>query len=555
MDNYINVMTTEFQDKKCLKNRYYNTPPLILSIIELDKLGYTFTINNFNNFISCATYNKKASYISNYQHYPQCKIAQIAAIKIMFNLFTPNPKQFKLLLDCYGEYNNNFKWVNTLIKKNYQFTDAQKDSLKLKNFKMQKLLLNNEKLSMDEIKFIILKPYNNSLLNYITKLLDKVNYDNNFINWLIDNSHHNIIILKLFVEYFKANNLVIFNEDSYKFIFKFCNTNLVYYCIESGYDIINNPNKNEIMLMCASNNYLYELIFYFHKKFNYEITTEIMNMMIKKQTIIAFSISANYPHSHGIVEKLLSFGYSNDEVISINMYDFMKKINIIPNLETFEIGIRMGDEKIFNDCLNYLKIIPTEDHLNLALSTTRVNINIINTILCYKIIPSKEIFQNMYFGTSNTQIIELLINSGYNLDFDDVKLLIKKKIAISNLERFKIKYDEELYFWCYVYNSTIYDDKFDIDKSILDLRNKCKNGINIDYKQYLKDNNLKLDRYCLDYLICYNYNAYNLVMDEYKLDQTRGCYYWMNLTSNLKNGFDKYIGVVGIDKEYMMENI
>jgi hypothetical protein len=156
-------------------------------------------------------------------------------------------------------------------------------------------------------------------------------------------------------------------------------------------------------------------------------------------------------------------------------------------------------------------MIPDKECLDESILSA--NLELIFKIICYKINPDKDTFNKMcnkdIFGDVGTktrnEITELLIKNGLQVTYQEIESLIKYKSYLDNLERFGIPYDEKLYFTCFKYNyfPKSYDDKWQIDKNVLKLRKMCEirscGQTKVEQiRKFMKGNNLKLDRYCVD---------------------------------------------------------
>lgn len=82
-----------------------------------------------------------------------------------------------------------------------------------------------------------------------------------------------------------------------------------------------------------------------------------------------------------------------------------------------------------------------------------------------------------------------------------VEKSIKYNDPIIDLHRFNIPYDNKLYHCCHKYNlfPENYVENFNIDDKIITLRNMFKAQKKWeDIVKYIKENNLKVDRYCFE---------------------------------------------------------
>jgi hypothetical protein len=192
--------------------------------------------------------------------------------------------------------------------------------------------------------------------------------------------------------------------------------------------------------------------------------------------------------------------------ININILDLYEYYNIEFDISTFYIICKLGNLEILNNYIFKYNIIP--DKICLDNSLKSLNVGVISKILSYKIIPDiislKILLSNQKKLINQSKIIELLINFGLSIDLVNLELIISYKSYLDNLEKFNIKYDEELYFICFKYRffPESYQEKFkgNIDNNILILRNMClTKQMRVDkILLFLENKNIKFDRYCLD---------------------------------------------------------
>jgi hypothetical protein len=118
------------------------------------------------------------------------------------------------------------------------------------------------------------------------------------------------------------------------------------------------------------------------------------------------------------------------------------------------------------------------------------------------------------------KIIELLVKYGMVMNLKYVSLLLSAGEVLVNLERFGIKYDEDLYFECYVneFYPQEYMNKFTIDRNVLIMRKYMH--CNVPMKKcikFIKKYNLKLDGYTLEFAILNKNKLGMKLLDEYNI--------------------------------------
>jgi hypothetical protein len=463
----------------------------------------------------------------------------------------------------------NIDWIHVLMKKGHSFDLREKNMIHhCLGYDIDDYIPNYDDVTIDYLKLLTkysLVHYNCLLLTKIVKK-DKFVLPDNFVDYLMQlllayriwPSHYDKRYEKTFDPFFLELGMK-FTTESHKYIVKLRSRELLDYCIQKGFapnqDFANEASK------CIT---FHMTLLEFHKSFNIQITTEMMNSILEIRHIID-----NYAHT--ITRDLRKFKYPEEIVkeVAMTKYDGCKHIDVYtlctligtkPNEKTFEISINLTLKNAFDDCIKILEIKPNKEHLQSILSKNIVDIDMLNTILCYKILPDKQDFEiyakNCVHKNNSTETVELLIKHGLQLNFDDIKLALQYKIVIKNLERFNIPYDEKLYYWCYVYNIFPYDNDMNIDEHTLKLRKMCRNSIVSEESliEYMKDSKIMPDRYCFDHACYYNYQLSRFFVDE-KIT-TLGMFYWsgkrMSGSISLpENAFANFIHDHDITQEYM----
>lgn len=576
------MSTQQYLDElnECFKKKtsFYNemswrqmNPSPSESIINLHKLGYDFTQKEFDNFITNATHQKGRGYIATYPYNNDKRIRRTQVIDIMFSKFTPSEKQFKMLFACAGTGAND--WINVMIKRNYIFNDKQKKELINIGYDTTKLYVNKTNLLLDEIKIVIQSTLNahSNCADLITIINNNiVEYPPDFINWVLDqlpcqnvgpiNIKHHKDVLDIFL---KQLNLK-FNENSLTYVYKFNSCEFVYYCVENG--LI--PN-NESMTICAKTPKFIELLFYFHIKFGLKITTEIMNDVIQKKYNYINHEYVAYNHYYSTSDDLKvkimleTFGYDTNIINEakttqgISIYKLFRLLNVIPNEETFLFGCKQQLKYVVDDCTKIFKMYPTSEHLQSILSNGHnVNMELLNDILCYKILPTKGEFNILLNSSGNSDAIELLIKYGLVLDIIDIKNSLYRKIIIKDLDRFNIPYDETLYYYCYLHNTFPYDNEMQIDANIFELRKMCRNKLTTveKFAEYINKTNITPDKYCFDHACANNYAIMEYMLKQ-NFNPTPIMHYWLGCSKNifygLSNQHEQFIKFHNMDMNYM----
>jgi hypothetical protein len=588
------------------------------AIVELDKLGYEFTQKDFDKFTTCASHNKSNSYIvtkgsKHYYHKDDDDAGnpydyQQKAIKIMFTKFTPSDKQFNLLMSCYNvkqgyRINQSSKyWIDILVGKNHVFTIEQKQQLIKIDYDIGNIYNDDNNLTIDEIKTITESVFNNKtqsskLLQIVKK--NKLQYPEDFIDWLLEHykqnysyrSDYNNEFTTIFDIFLKQKKIKLNEKIIDTITDKQYHITLIIYFLDNGLK----PNE-KLIDYCATNANCKTLILRLHKTHNIEITTQLMNKMLDGEDFINYQEllrNIGYPNNTFAMceyteeeemdeesdesgeaakpyKKPCKKAYKkpskkktkvkDEEKPCRNFSDFMIKYNIKPDEETFKIACSRHNENLFDHCTEKYKMIPNKEHLRLSLDTADDGLGIINKILCYKIIPEKEHLESicLSYNYRKYDIIELFIKFGYVLDMDDLNMLLRYDIIINNLERFNIKYDEKLYYLCHINDTWYPSEKFEFaDKRTLDLRLLCMNSVTTieNYEEYVKENNIEPDGYCLEHACRYNKKLALHLINTLNYIPTLSVFYWLNPKSEAKEIYHKMIKIHKIDDEYLSKKL
>lgn len=512
MSTLIKQLDKLLKIKSKLYNEFREYPDnctLIYILIELVNGNYEFTKKQFDTFIDQGCYENYGSSSFFTSQLDEHKLI----IKYMLSKFDITEEQLSKIFSCRGKLKNNYCF-DILFEKQHDFTTN--DFLKLHgicytinlndNYKTihnnvifsacMYLLTNNGSNNFDTCINLLKQntnPFNIEHFDIVLNCLSNrtcresqniyVLLDALFLNYNHENCLFKLIASKQFQIRADIINYIIYRfgyDDTF---------------IEYIFDRILNHNAE----------FIFTLI---HKGFN--ITVDFLNKLLAKSNVSCLTLQKSdqeYP-------EILCGKYKlTDNLIKIPIIDLFTLYNLIPDIDT--LNIVCTKHEIFVDILlTTYKIMPEKETLDICIST--LNYALINKIINYKLTPDAKTLRNLnkvnYYETNYTvdKIIELLINHGLNITFNEVEYLLSIQFTLENLERFDIKYDENLYFICYLNN--IYPDeylkKFIIDKNILDMHALCKSK-KLTYDKlihYLKTNNMKLDRYAFDNIL-YHYPA------------------------------------------------
>ncbi len=534
MANNVQRLNTLLNKKNCLYNEFVsgNDGELINILIELVNSNYIFTSVQVNKFIGQACtppYNKPFIISTIPEH--------IMIIKYIFmNFNICNEKIKKICAHRYLQANRTFNCIDYLFEKKHNFTmecfeylyRTEYDFLKIDNYDV----CNNNIIFMAFISVINIK--NNKIFNKLLKIITKSNTFN--IEYLE--------IIRMGLLYRR------YNRDPSKFDKK----NLIL-LLDAIFTKSNNPNHKDEIIQFAINNKIGRdsnttiLLDYIIDKFDYskvfaeyildaitsfmpeyifklsekghKITIDEINKIYDDNVSFKIINTSNYKHilptKRG--EALQKYGQ-----IVINTIDLFEIFKIKPNLTTLNIAHKRGISSDITFLTDIHNIIPEKSTLDICIG--RLDYDLISSVLKYKLTPDDDTFYNLGkkdYRNSNDKfekIIELLIMHGLVIGAKHINYLISNNIYLAELGRFGVAYDEELYFMCYLNNyfPAEYLTKFTINPILIKMYDLCKSK-NLKYDKlitFLKSNDIKLDRYALDYLINSNINVGVEIMDTYK---------------------------------------
>ncbi len=259
---------------------------------------------------------------------------------------------------------------------------------------------------------------------------------------------------------------------------------------------------------------------------NYNIITNDINKILNSARVIYIPITnINNYESINLPSTYLSQFAEDTTDIYIPVTELFERFNLSPTLETLNIACQNDYTQPVDILLNKYNIIPEKSTLDISINTG--NLQLIQTILNYKIIPDSDTLKNVNLYPSKTcpfnEILELLIKYGLMITLDDMEIFVASQYVLPNLERFNIPYDKELYFVCSQFDffPEEYTEKFTIDKNILHLHHMCKKEPFENIVAFMKDKNLKLDRFCMEFLLGNGSGGSGVIFD--KILETYKC--------------------------------
>ena len=189
-----------------------------------------------------------------------------------------------------------------------------------------------------------------------------------------------------------------------------------------------------------------------------------------------------------------------------NIVELLLQYNIDIDIDCLINGSLSSNSKILDTLLKY----NNNPNINCLENCCLINnIDNVKKLLNYRLMPNKKCFTNIFIHNTNKygykcynknsrqSIVNLLIEFGYNPNFDDAVIALEYNCIINDIHRFNIKLDEKLLEYCYKYNNHIYDIK--ATPTIKCLREECKKVGNIkSIKDIILKHGVKPDILCLE---------------------------------------------------------
>lgn len=503
-----------------------------------------FSNINMDKLIACLTYGKSKSYISSC--YPHFMEFRTKALENLFNNVEITSEMVDKFLTCYSNddqyYGKKyFDWINILKKIDYHFTQDQ----------INKMIDLNVPLSYVNYAYPI-----DILEKKLLTILPVDLYSNIYLlvqNKITDNCIQNLLTSKII----NMTNMCKYDYTTlHKYIIQKLTimldkeATLQYNHIISFINHFNYPDDN----FC----YIFRFLLS-HITLNEEQTLNIIDLLLKKKLVSGYHLKFSMMcliFKTGIYTKEIlcrslshpfmigdnkSYEINVDDVIEIELnqsiadFDFYQflKTKLIPDADVLYAVIPdvmcidnhiTTISKLFYHCyvmdiVNNFHVEPDKKCLDKIASL--VDSEMIDMFLLYKIQPDDDTFdclmrtvnsKNGHTVPELTYIIKSLHSHGMTMTYDKIKRLFKY-IQFENLEQFNIPYDNKIYALCHIYNiwPNEYYDKFQINNKIIIMRDIClvTPFTNI-IEKYIADNNLQLDRYCLENM------AANKMIDRYE---------------------------------------
>ncbi|MCJ7636331.1 MAG: hypothetical protein MUO21_02470, partial [Nitrososphaeraceae archaeon] len=201
------------------------------------------------------------------------------------------------------------------------------------------------------------------------------------------------------------------------------------------------------------------------------------------------------------IEELCKIKTDNKCIIQLIDKIFLQKVHITTTALNNAIGA--GSSEL---AISFLKKGVQPNIISLVNACHQRDQNLINMLLMCKLIPTKECFEALipntqYYNSDNNKvamIIDMLIQCGYNITYDDVMFALGKKQHINNIKRFNIKFDNKIIEKCSQMGYYPYSEKdIGVKPTLECLRIECSKSGNIKTLKTLVSSGLKPDIECL----------------------------------------------------------
>jgi len=603
----------EVKDKSCMRKYlpttrsyycndisklYENKNGIIQLVIKLDGMGYEFKDKEYDALITCMTAGKRFSFLYNetyvhksYENNPQ----RIEFLKIMFTKYKPNDKQLHAIFNCSDKSNRSSNkltyWISLMIENGVNL-ELYINKLITMGYDVTKVYGNKEMSKEQLMVFLKTINYHTMDVKMVEKILQThiLLFDVDMFKCIYDNDNIGVddYVIRM------ITNMMVNIINLSKFDILSHSDEIIQYILQS--------KKTRVRFWLFNIKPTIELFEYFAKyyinnynsKYGVNDTFDILMSFLIEGIKPNENILNNYIVSHGVI--LISDDDINrqskyDMLASIGMsVDDIKKLEIVPRDTSVVPDVSMNKTMTFGllsviNLFEYFNVVPTIDTLYAIVHsyfkyTVRQYAGVTNVMIYimdkYNIIPtdlllreyhrialnngikymldkkiniSSETFQSCYF---RRDILDLFFEYGYVLTLQDVEYCLARDVHFECLERFDIKYDEELFFVCYKVDKFpscyIENIKKNVGNDIVALRlDLHDNKIRIvdDFIKRIK--RVKLDRYCFDFAVKKNQSISDFMINTLNLPFT--CTFCFD--KNYNRYINKYYKQFGINKEYM----
>lgn len=274
----------------------------------------------------------------------------------------------------------------------------------------------------------------------------------------------------------------------------------------------------------------------------YKLTMDNINDLLKVS--LSFSI---IPTKYEFTK---TFPITHTNKTQIDTHELYKMFDLTPSLNELHIACNKNAMKVALYLMDEFNIIPEKETLDICVS--KLNYELVEKVLHYKLSPDEDTLNKIKgnYSGSCPKMIDLLLAHGLVINSSHMEFLMTNRIAVNDLERFDIKYDDKLYFLCYLYDffPDQYIAKIPVDNNLEKLYKLCKSKrLHIDkLKDFMKTNKIGLNKYAFEYLIIQNGDVATDLMKTFKIEPPiitmyKRCYTPLETIMDVvkKNGIDE----------------
>ena len=486
---------------------------LVNLLVELIDNNYNFTPQQFDMFVNqiCYKNGKLPCYLIWQEEKP------VKIIKYMITHYDITPKQMTNICYAIGISSGGHYIIDILFRNKYNFTIEHFKLLGQAKYKCPEIddynllhnnvifsacldIINNRHENWKNFKDCILLVENNTNIFDIQQLEIILCFLSITKHTIINYKSLNILLDGLFLNHVDKNQIFQLIMKDKNFVSNLCVAVISYIINKFDYDVLFAEYVCENIISYEPH-IIFDLMIKGHK-----ITTSNLNAILKNFDVITLVydnrfVSIGLPNKYFTKCKIGNTHF----IIVVNLFEIFK---LLPDIDTLNIACKKDNIQNVNIIIQKYNVIPDKSTLDIC-SASR-NYNFINTIINYKITPDKytlkilcsNIPNNLNSHENIKKIVELFIEHGLVINIKIFTYLALKGILLDDLERFDIKYDEQIYFLCYLNDQFTdrYQNKFIFDTNIIALHKLCRKR-SITYDKvitFLKNNNVKLDRFALD---------------------------------------------------------
>lgn len=513
-------------------------------IITLINSKFKFLLTHFNKFVSSICYGDERSWLCNLglsDPTRKLTVKYKIIINYFFSYFTPTNSQLNMLCkkSCYSKYKQSILWLECLINSGFKIPEKYYRQLMYTKFDLCSYILkNNISLNEDAVKTLLANKCSLHI-NKVAKLIKiiKLNDPSKCLNMYITDVLSNNTVNSNFKKIFKiliskgasvdnTTFTTILNSETKNYL------NILIILQEFINNHIILPNEFIEKLLKKYDNSDMLLFFVLN---NIKVTTDMVNM------ILWYTFYIPLPNKKVLKELHIdpSLMHTNNDISPDKLFSYLK---IKPNMDTliylFYHASDDGDINIISDLILNYNIIPDKDCLLAAMRTE--NVSIVKTLISYKIPVDDDVFDHFIKYCKSVEMLDLLIHNNITIDFDKITRLLRKGICLESLYNFDIDKGEQLYYISYIFGKLKqYKQDITVNPDKMELREMFGRANLSSIKKFMKEKNLKPDRYCLE-------NSYNntLNLDVNKFLINNGC----DMTPNCL-GLSRYSGYRWIKKK------